>query len=918
MLKYELNNFVSQFKEKDNIILKIFVKHFDEILIKLSEGNKYCLSDYITNIAEGILKQKISLSDYERLDFLKYEEKINKALSSKELIKKIYISKLYISGLKGFTKINEKCRSRNNQECKEDAIINLEEGKSAIIFGWNGEGKSSITESIEFALTGDVEERRRRNKKSLSEYLLNVNSNEGIAKVELIELYNPLKKISIERKISSRSKEPASIKEENEKEESRALAEEIRGNIEFFESLFHKCFIERNRIENFILAKGAEKKRRYSDLLGLSDLNDLIDEYWKKVDTQSKDKLYECVENEKQKYIEMCEKRSNLKKTIIENISINEFESEKIKKLGFEIKEINDKNIEMIYQNVMQEKLKLDDERKSIDKIEKLLNNIKEYKELKNRLTNTEKNIFETNIGLLMEIYERAIQIIDKDSKECPLCGNTNFKKGELLEIITKNKNKIEENKEIVKIKEQIDKKTEKLYSEVSNLFDEYKGELKKFKEDLDNELIARRLEKEKNEREEKIKDKEKDINEVFQIISKYRNIFNEIRRNKDELKKLEEEIKLQEEKMHKEEETNKLKKMIVEDLKEFEKGLKEYRDSRIKEELMKLTKNIKEYYNKFEGEETIEEVAIIENGKDDFTLYVKFLNDNKQYDPLIVLSEGQLRCLGLAILFSMAKNQGLSFLILDDIVNAIDIEHRANIVKVLKEEIENKNVQMIITTHDKLFKEKIVNMLNNRKRIISLKFVTKCQLTYEKEINFEEKIERSIKEKDCRSAIMYMRIWLENLIYELAEGVKVPFKDKIYNYKLNEIFEAVKQNYNELEPVYDFFMKADKLYWGILNQENHFWSEQSINLDCTIIREMLNWIKAVKEFSKYKKLDDSYKEKIKTYFLTNQNQGDSVISNNFHENELSILKRNNWINENNEWTNEFKCLMEKLINRQC
>ncbi|WP_417649092.1 hypothetical protein, partial [Citrobacter freundii] len=46
--------------------------------------------------------------------------------------------------------------------------------------------------------------------------------------------------------------------------------------------------------------------------------------------------------------------------------------------------------------------------------------------------------------------------------------------------------------------------------------------------------------------------------------------------------------------------------------------------------------------------------------------------------DAFVRLSEGHLKSLGLAILLALAKKKQSQFIVFDDVVNAIDTEHRS------------------------------------------------------------------------------------------------------------------------------------------------------------------------------------------------------------------------------------------------
>jgi ABC-type cobalamin/Fe3+-siderophores transport system ATPase subunit len=59
--------------------------------------------------------------------------------------------------------------------------------------------------------------------------------------------------------------------------------------------------------------------------------------------------------------------------------------------------------------------------------------------------------------------------------------------------------------------------------------------------------------------------------------------------------------------------------------------------------------------------------------------------NSSQRFDALQVLSEGHIRCLGLAMLIAKNIKLNCPFLLFDDPVNAIDHDHRDAIRRVLR-----------------------------------------------------------------------------------------------------------------------------------------------------------------------------------------------------------------------------------------
>lgn len=91
----------------------------------------------------------------------------------------------------------------------------------------------------------------------------------------------------------------------------------------------------------------------------------------------------------------------------------------------------------------------------------------------------------------------------------------------------------------------------------------------------------------------------------------------------------------------------------------------------------------------------------------------ISFKTDpEKLFDALHVLSEGHIRCLGLAILLGKNIQQGAPLVIFDDAVNAIDHEHRRGIRETLFRHPALEEKQLLITCHSDDFITSIQNLL--------------------------------------------------------------------------------------------------------------------------------------------------------------------------------------------------------------
>ena len=94
--------------------------------------------------------------------------------------------------------------------------------------------------------------------------------------------------------------------------------------------------------------------------------------------------------------------------------------------------------------------------------------------------------------------------------------------------------------------------------------------------------------------------------------------------------------------------------------------------------------------------------------------LEISFQNAPDTYfDALHVLSEGHIRCMGLAILAAKNIKEGSPFLIFDDPVNAIDDDHRESIRRTLFADSYFENKQIILACHGEEFFIDIQNLLS-------------------------------------------------------------------------------------------------------------------------------------------------------------------------------------------------------------
>ncbi len=86
--------------------------------------------------------------------------------------------------------------------------------------------------------------------------------------------------------------------------------------------------------------------------------------------------------------------------------------------------------------------------------------------------------------------------------------------------------------------------------------------------------------------------------------------------------------------------------------------------------------------------------------------------NPQRRVNALTALSEGHIRCLGLAILLAKAESVRAPLIIFDDAINAIDHDHRSGIRAAIFESDRFRETQVVVTCHSPEFVKDVENHL--------------------------------------------------------------------------------------------------------------------------------------------------------------------------------------------------------------
>lgn len=174
--------------------------------------------------------------------------------------------------------------------------------------------------------------------------------------------------------------------------------------------------------------------------------------------------------------------------------------------------------------------------------------------------------------------------------------------------------------------------------------------------------------------------------------------------------------------------------------------------------------------------------------------------------DPRAYISEGHLDSLGLCVFLAFINkfNNDCSLVILDDVVSTIDSQHRLKICKLLFTDFKDK--QFIITTHDSIWynqlkSAQIAHNINNDFLNMSIKNWTLEEgPVIENHKNRWERIESKLFNGDINGAANAGRQYLEEVLSNIAEitVTKISYK-KSGRYTVGDFFDPVKNRMNKL-----------------------------------------------------------------------------------------------------------------------
>jgi energy-coupling factor transporter ATP-binding protein EcfA2 len=237
---------------------------------------------------------------------------------------------------------------------------------------------------------------------------------------------------------------------------------------------------------------------------------------------------------------------------------------------------------------------------------------------------------------------------------------------------------------------------------------------------------------------------------------------------------------------------------------------------------LEQISGRVAKFYSALHPGEDLDAVSIEPWTAKGIELAIDF-HGSRQRPPHGVLSESHLNSLAIAVFLAMAStfNEKLGFLILDDVINSFDVEHRGRLAELLADGFSDW--QLIVLTHDQQFFEHLSRRAPSWRKI---EFTSWSHASGPRTMKYETSgmlaaARERLESGDVQGAATKGRRALEELLQEVCEALwaPLPFRRGQSNDRreIGELFiglrralkEHAKSQLQSIEPIFKH-MEAD------------------------------------------------------------------------------------------------------------
>ncbi len=251
------------------------------------------------------------------------------------------------------------------------------------------------------------------------------------------------------------------------------------------------------------------------------------------------------------------------------------------------------------------------------------------------------------------------------------------------------------------------------------------------------------------------------------------------------------------------------------------------------------FSSKINEYYQYMNPDEPFQEIKIVTMGEENelngITIEYKY-NGTWVSPPQKYFSESHLNCFGISFFLASVEafNDINEFIVLDDVISSFDSNHRKRFAELLFEKFSER--QIILLTHEEEWFRNFVKPLAKKKGWL----VNEIKWTEAKGTHFEEsqgdiksRIEKKLSESEVDGLGNPIRQYLESLLKEICMNldVKVSFRPNEINEKrmpdelINELKSRIKSKSKDLKEHYPTIERVanSSILGNLLSHDNPF-----------------------------------------------------------------------------------------------
>ncbi len=698
------------------------------------------------------------------------------------------------------------------------------EGKSLVIKGENGTGKSSIVESFEFLFTGKLSIFEGEGTQNLS-LLKHAPHSDYVKDDVLVRIVFSPNDVTVERTFSNDPKPPVQLKD-------------------YFETAGKGTFIlRRSQILKFIASVPSDRFRAIASILGVEQL-DNIELAMKRAHEELDEHL-----KARQQRIQtvLAEISALLGEDIAASVQVLPSLNKRLTAVGLTPMTSLDR-VDDLTQEMLKTFRKTAD-LESVTKLGEISDRVKtlrvgeEYSQSVHQLDLQltpfleAKAKRELSVNNLLIIGKKAVE--EDERGVCPLCGQS-IDREELLKQIDQRLNTLsqlsEEASQIRRTSVNLEEKLSSLINEmqkVSSDIESYK-QLKSERLKLDQiiELFKEFASKAKSAKElddripvETFRTSSAKLNAVTEsLVTKCQSMLNKIGvpddwKNKvaaisivSQVKGLLSEITQIESDLKTEEQQSKHAETIY-------KTFSETKKNTISEIYESIMDNVNSFYSTLHPQDPHKNIELkIATGKRaSADLKIESFEKAKE-DPRAFTSEAHQDSLGLCIFLAFVKkfNKRCNFIVLDDVVTTIDAQHRELICTLLLEQF--RDYQLMITTHDGVWYEQLrshqraFRVDGEWRNLEIVKWTLKEGPTIESFRPRWDKIKAKIDVGDKQGAASEGRNYVEWLLKEICKTTlaRVIIKER---YTVADLSKPAKERIDELTKGNKFQIEAAKRF---------------------------------------------------------------------------------------------------------